>query len=75
MWSFGDFKKKNKPFSTYHGCFWSFLVTFGQVAGVLIQFNFNFLVRGQLREVLEESEVVKKTVPEEKVILESQVLL
>ena len=75
MWSFGDFKKKNKPFSTYDDCFWSFLVTFGQVAGVLIQFNFKFLVRGQLREVLEESEVVKKTVPEEKVILESQVLL
>ena len=28
VWSLGDFKKKNKPFSTYDDCFWSLLVTF-----------------------------------------------
>ena len=72
---FGDFKKKNKPFSTNDDCFWSFLVTFGQVAGVWIQFNFNSWCGTAPRSSGSKVEVVEKTVPEEKVILESQVLL
>ena len=66
---------KNKPFSTYDDCFWSLLVTFVPSCWVLIQFNFNSWCGTAPRSSGSKVEVVKKTVPEEKVILESQVLL